>query len=278
VIVIDDGSENAAEVRGVAAAFEPQLGIEVIRQPNAGPAAARNTGTAAARNDFLLFTDDDCAPRPDWIDRHAQVLAGCPYALVGGRRINALPHNPYAAASQMIIDVVYAHFNRDALRATFFPSDNLALPRRQLIEIGGFDSSFRWSEDRDLCDRWSARGWPLIRADDAIVTHAHTMGLGGFLGQHFGYGRGAWRFHRTRAARRGGRVDVEGRFYLECFREPFRVHSLRRAIPLAVLLGAWQLSNAAGFFFEALRSQVERGQESVSATHTFRKESAGADG
>ncbi len=255
VILIDDGSHSILDVPTVASAFEVQLDIKLIRQSNVGPAAARNAGTSAARHEFLAFTDDDCAPRADWLENLAKVLNRCPDALVGGQRINALPHNPYAVASQTIIDVVFAHFNRDAERATFFPSDNLAMRRQRLVEIGGFNSSFRWSEDRDLCDRWSARGWPLIRVDGAIVEHAHTMGLGGFVGQHFGYGRGAWRFHQTRARRGRGQFEVEGSFYLECFREPFRVYPKHRAIPLAVLLGIWQLANAAGFLYEAITWQ-----------------------
>lgn len=279
VIVVDDGSENASDVFGVANAFSDQLKVKVIRQPNAGPAAARNTGSSAARNEFLAFTDDDCTPRCDWLEKLAEVLSRRPDALVGGRRRNALPHNRYAVASQTIIDVVFAHFNRDAERATFFPSDNMALPRQRLLEIGGFSSSFRWSEDRDLCDRWSARGWPLIRADDAIVDHAHDMGLAGFFSQHFGYGRGAWRFHQTRARRGARRLEVEGSFYLKCFREPFRTHPRRRAIPLAVLLGIWQLANAAGFFYEALlQARARRDDKLLTLTKALTTETAGGDG
>ena len=34
-------------------------------QDHSGPAAARNTGARLARGDVLLFTDDDCCPRPN---------------------------------------------------------------------------------------------------------------------------------------------------------------------------------------------------------------------
>ena len=39
----------------------------VLRQPNLGPAAARNAGVAAAAGDAIAFTDADCLPEPDWL-------------------------------------------------------------------------------------------------------------------------------------------------------------------------------------------------------------------
>ena len=162
IIVVDDGGD--ADLAPVVDRVRNRLEIRLLRQANAGPAAARNTGAAAARNTYLAFTDDDCAPHPDWLEQLGAVLARAPHALVGGLCINALRRNAYASASQMILDVVHAHFNRDHEHATFFPSDNLAASRESFLEIGGFDRRFRWSEDRDLCDRWCARGWPMIVA------------------------------------------------------------------------------------------------------------------
>lgn len=247
IIVVDDGGD--CELDSVVRRFPP---VRLIRQQNAGPAAARNAGAAAAKNQWLAFIDDDCTARPNWLSVVSATLKQHPDALVGGRSRNALVDNLYAAASQTIIDTVHAHFNRDRLRATFFPSDNMAVSRERFLEIGGFDPAFRWSEDRELCDRWSARGWPLVSTTEAIVDHAHEMGLAGFIQQHFGYGRGAWRFHRARADRGTGQLKPEGSFYFKCFRAPFDAQPAHRAIALAMLMGVWQIANTSGFIFEAL--------------------------
>lgn len=255
VIVVDDGSAASADPANVVRQFHAdRLDLRLLRQPNAGPAAARNKGVAAARCECVAFTDDDCEPHPDWLLRLGEALRREPDALVGGQCRNALPSRLCATASHTIIEVVHAHFNRDPARAFFFPSDNMAASRQRLMEIGGFDPAFRWSEDRDLCDRWSARGWPLVIALDALVDHAHVMGLGGFVRQHFGYGRGAWRFHRARARRRSGRLEVAGGFYAKCFAAPWSQPRWHRAAALTMLMGVWQLANTAGFAFEALRS------------------------
>src|SRR5687767_4493713 len=51
VIVVDDGSPLV--VQGLP------RGTRIIRQENAGPAAARNTGIAESRGDYLVFLDAD---------------------------------------------------------------------------------------------------------------------------------------------------------------------------------------------------------------------------
>lgn len=253
VIVVDDGGTSTPATEQVVSRFRSMLDVRVLRQANAGPASARNTGAAAARHRFLAFTDDDCAPRPGWLRTLAALLIADGDVLVGGQCMNALPRNPYATASQTILDVVNAHFNADPRHAVFFPSNNMAMARDRFLEVGGFDPSFRCSEDRDLCDRWSARGWRLALCPQAVVDHSHAMGMVGFCRQHFGYGRGAWRFHRSRERRGTGRLEVAGNFYVKCFAEPFRTQPPHRAIPVAVLLGVWQVANLAGFAFEAAR-------------------------
>jgi GT2 family glycosyltransferase len=164
--------------------------------------------------------------------------------------------------------VLNAHFNHDHQNSTFFPSSNIAMLRQNYLELGGFDPGFRFSEDRDLCERWSARGWRLVFAPRAIVYHTRDMGLKGFCKQHFGYGRGAWRFHQARRQRRGARLEVEGSFYLKCFREPFLSEPLHRAMPLAALMGVWQLANTAGFAYEAIMSSRDRRRRGEAASKT----------
>lgn len=57
VILVDDGSppDEAATIGEIASAS----GARLIRQPNGGPAAARNAGWAAARGDYVAFLDSD---------------------------------------------------------------------------------------------------------------------------------------------------------------------------------------------------------------------------
>ncbi|HEX8161609.1 MAG TPA: glycosyltransferase [Pyrinomonadaceae bacterium] len=251
VVVVDDGS--APPVGDCVAPFRARLDLKVYAQANAGPAAARNRGAAHARGRFLAFTDDDCLPDARWLAALAARLDASPDALVGGRTVNALASNAYSATSQLIIDVVYGHYNADGGGARFFASNNFAARRGPFREAGGFDESFRCSEDRDFCDRWLARGRRLVYAPEALVRHAHALGARSLWRQHFGYGRGAYRFHRKREAHGADRFQPEPAFYSKLLRAALAQPRPSQSIKMTALLAWAQAANAAGFFYERLR-------------------------
>ena len=263
VIVVDDGS--AAAPAQLLGEFREQLDVRLLTQANAGPAAARNRGAAEARGQFLAFTDDDCAPEPRWLRALAAQFGETPDRLVGGRTLNALRANPYSETSQLIIEVVYGHYNSDPDGPRFFASNNLAAPAELFRAMNGFDETFNTSEDRELCDRWLARGLRLAYAPEAVVRHAHALTLGTLWRQHFGYGRGARRFHRARASRGADPFRPEGGFYLKLLRASLsRARGVSALAPPALLLWA-QLANAAGFFCEPLKADGTAGPRNRAA-------------
>jgi GT2 family glycosyltransferase len=189
-------------------------------------------------------------PAPDWLRELARAFAHSPRALVGGHTVNALSDNLYATASQAIVQAAHESFLAGHSRLQFFASNNLALPADLYWTVGGFDPAFRTSEDRDLCDRCARAGFALVHAPAAVIYHRHTLTLAGFWRQQFGYGRGAYRFHRARVKRGAGPFRPEISFYLNVLRYPFAGGGHRRRISLAMLFVLWQIANAAGFLWE----------------------------
>jgi GT2 family glycosyltransferase len=253
VIVVDDASETPLD--DALARVPPELQVTLIRQAQAGPAAARNAGARCARGELLAFTDDDCAPAPDWLAAFEARLHAAPKAALGGRTINALSANPYSIASQMLISYLYAYYNADPDRAHFFASNNFAVAREPFLAIGGFDASFpRAAEDRDFCDRWIFQGRALTYVPDAVVYHAHLLTFGSFLRQHWYYGRSAYHFHELRAQRHHARLRMEPPpFYFDLVRYPYRKLRLPRAAQVAGLMVLTQVANVAGFAYERMR-------------------------
>lgn len=262
-VVVDDGSPE--QLTGLAGSFVGRLDLRLIRQANAGPAAARNRGVAEARGQFVAFTDDDCRPEPAWLETLLAAAREKPGALVGGTTWNGLPDELFASTSQLIVDLVYEHFNADHEYGYFFVSNNVLCSRERFIELGGFDATFprAGAEDRDFCDRWRVAGWPLVWRPAARVEHRHSQTLGKFVDLHFRYGRGAYLYQAMRRARDSGTMREDLGFHANV---PKR---LRRRLaagsgPLwwgAVVasLAVWQLANAAGFVTEALRGGRKKG-------------------
>lgn len=257
MIVVDDG--GTAPLDEVVVRFHGVLTLRLVRQDNAGPAAARNTGASEAKGEFLAFTDDDCSPAPTWLQALAAQFAASPDCAVGGRTLNALTHNPYSSTSQHLISYLLSYYNAVPHAARFFPSNNLAFPARAFRAVGGFDVTYprAAAEDRELCDRWLHLGYRMIYAAEAVVYHAHDLTFRTFLGQHFRYGRGAFCFHRVRARRGQHRVKVEPlAFYLNMLRYPFVEAKGVNALILMLLLVVTQVANVAGVFWERARERV----------------------
>ena len=256
ILVVDDGGDQS--LAKTFAPFQNALQISLLQQKRAGPAAARNLGAARANGTFLAFTDDDCTSASDWLRTLETKLNALPGCAVGGRTLNALTDNIFSTASELLMHYLYTYYNRDAERARFIASNNFAVGRAAFLEIGGFDATFPLAaaEDRDFCDRWLAHGNPLQFAPAAKVYHAHALTLRSFFLQHWGYGRGAWYFHRARARRGQGRIRFEqSRFYRDLVLYPF-AQKLERAPLLALLLALTQIANMGGFFWERVRGQI----------------------
>lgn len=250
VVVVDDGGATDLAPLLPRAPAGPR--VRLLRQAHGGPGRARNAGAAAAEGQVLVFTDDDCAPDAGWLRALVAALGGDPAAAAGGRTINGLASDRFAAASQHIQDLVYAHYNADPAAARFLASNNLAMPHAAFEAVGGFDGE-RFplaAEDRDLCDRWRASGRRLVFAPDAVVWHFHAMSLRGFCRQHLGYGRGAARFHAARHERGTGRMRDQLTFHAD--RRVWRAALADRSPARAALLALWQACNAAGYAAERL--------------------------
>lgn len=256
VLVVDDGGPTPVD--DVVTGFRPQVSLTLIRQVNAGPSAARNTGAEQAKGEYLAFTDDDCLVDPGWLAALAAVWAESPDCMVGGLTLSGA-EGVCSKTSQLIQDVVYRHYNADPARARFVASNNMALPARGFRAVDGFDPSFRAAEDRDLCDRWLHRGNRIVYTPGALVHHVRPMNVTAFCRQHFHYGLGAEHFSRRRAERRSGRFLTEARFHLDVRNWLwYPLTSVPRSqIPwVTLLLGLWQASNFAGFAWATLRHRV----------------------
>jgi glycosyltransferase involved in cell wall biosynthesis len=257
VIVVDDGSEPplTLDPKRWAAKFD----LKLIRHPNTGPAGARNRGVAEARGEFLAFTDDDCLPAPTWLEKLVNALRRNPEALVGGSTFNGLKNDLFAETSQLIVEMVYEHFNRDPANAYFFASNNMACLKNCFSKLGGFDVAFPWAgaEDREFCDRWRIQKWPLFWEQTARIEHRHAQSLSRFLRLYWRYGQGAFLYHAKRNKRASGTMADDLGFHRNLPKvvlAKISSYPFAKRPQLLVALMLWQIANAMGFFYEMARS------------------------
>ena len=256
VIVADDGGGvDPEDARRHLAATD--VALRVLPTGGTGPAAARNAGADAARAALVAFTDDDCEPQPGWARALLASHRNASGAMIGGRTVNALATNPYSRAAQAIGEAALAHHNQGPGGPRFFPSLNIAVPATRFAALGGFDEAVTLAggEDRDLCERWRERGWPLVAAPAAVVRHSHPLDLRGFWRQQAAYGAGAYHHRRARAARTGER-RLEPARTSGVFSRAARGAIRDRDAGRLALLAVWQLANLRGFAGAALRGRT----------------------
>jgi GT2 family glycosyltransferase len=161
--------------------------------------------------------------------------------------MNGMPEDSFAAASQLVLDAAHEHFSTGG-ELRFAASCNLAVVAADIRALGGFDRSFRYAEDRDLCARWLASGRRLTWAPGAEVKHFRAMNLRSFVRQHSAYGRGAYAVHK-RTSDSGLLPTPQPGFLLTLARRVSRAPG--RRVRLAALCMLSQAANAAGFALEA---------------------------
>lgn len=262
VIVVDDGSSQPME--NIVHEFGQEINLKIIRQKNAGPASARNTGANHAQGQYLVFTDDDCTPAADWLKTLFVRFQQTPDCMIGGHVVNALINNFYSKASQLLVDYIYFYYNQKSSQPSFFASNNIALPTKSFLETGGFDTTFPLAagEDREFCDRWLSKNNQMVYAPEVKVYHHHELTLTKFWRQHFNYGCGAFYFHQIRANRKSTEIKVEPlSFYWQLLtyplqqkitdRSPFT--NLITSLYICVLMLISQIANIYGFFWQKLQ-------------------------
>jgi GT2 family glycosyltransferase len=260
VIVVDDGSPEPPCYDTECLLAE--RGWRLLKQANSGPSSARNLGAQNALGKFIAFTDDDCLPEANWLEELLKVVTEWPTALAGGTTVNGLKDDFFASTSQMIVDMVYEHFNSDLCNSYFLASNNIICSRLSFLEIGGFDGSFKraGAEDRDFCDRWRMANLPIVWHPKARIEHRHAQTFFKFLDLYVRYGRGAYRYQAMRKQRGSGTLLAYMSFHRSLPRRIWlnlkKQNNLLCGCATFAALIAWQIANAAGFIFEALATSL----------------------
>jgi glycosyltransferase involved in cell wall biosynthesis len=191
VVIVDNGSgDDTSDVLAELAARTP-IDLRPLRiEDNHGPAPARNLGWQRSRGEYVAFTDDDCVPRPDWLE---QALATCRAT----PELGVLQGATLRPAGAVIAGpgTVFRHTIEPS---PYFEGCNLVFPRAVLDRTGGFDESYHFGGED------TAAGWSAIELGEWVFDETAVV-------EH-DVGERPLKWHLMMAWREGNLVDVAGRY------------------------------------------------------------------
>ena len=160
IVVVDDGSTDP-QAEAALAALPAE--VEVIRQANAGQAAARNAGARATTEPLLLFLDADDRLPADAIGDLRRALASDPSAAYAYGRMR------YFGAWSGVVE--FPPF--DPFRLLYRSIVGwLGLMRREAFEqVGGFDEQQAGFEDWDLMLACLEHDWGAVGVDSVVLEY-----------------------------------------------------------------------------------------------------------
>ncbi|MEV0598876.1 mycofactocin biosynthesis glycosyltransferase MftF [Streptomyces sp. NPDC050315] len=181
-VVVDDGSQV------------PLPEATVRHAHPRGPAAARNTGWAAADTPLIAFLDADVEPDPDWLGPLLRHFAD-PDVLAVAPRVRSAPGRTvlqrYETARSSLDLGPAAAPVRPGSRVGYVPSAALIVRASALRALGGFDERMRFGEDVDLVWRLAATGGQVRYEPTATVRHTPRARWRDWAKQRFDYGTSA---------------------------------------------------------------------------------------
>ena len=153
-----DGSTDgtAAALR----AIDPPFPLIVVEQANGGASDARNRGAALARNDLILFLDDDMICDPDLIEEHGRLHRDGADAVIGDTPIS--PDSPIGFLAEGVGRWTGSRRVQKPLSPFDIFTGQLSVRRSVFEQLGGFDTAFTTAtafgnEDSDFGARLLAR-------------------------------------------------------------------------------------------------------------------------
>ncbi len=189
IVVVDDGSTDGTGEWLESRSFE--VPAQVLRQPNSGPAEARNRGVRHADGGRVAFLGDDTVPSRGWLASHDRASRDQPdrdrLAVLGYTdwhpRVRVRPFQRYI--NEYGLQFGYALIDEpEDVPFNFFYTSNVSLPRELLLAepfAGGFPYA-AW-EDIELSYRLTRPeiGMRMIYACDAVTAHDHPTSLERFI-------------------------------------------------------------------------------------------------
>lgn len=167
LIVVDDGSPGDA-IERICAEFSE---VRYIRQPNAGPSAARNHGVREARGELIAFLDDDDLWLPDKLEKQVALYE----SIASKDQVGLIYTGQFLFDGETVfgakVDTANGMIYPYLLFGQFIGScSSVLIPRTVFDEVGYFDERLICTQDFEFFLR-IARQKMIYSIDEPLIKY-----------------------------------------------------------------------------------------------------------
>jgi len=228
IIIVNDGSTDG--LLSVLNEFEVKV---ISNTKNVGLAESRNIGLRAAKSEIVAFTDDDCIPNSDWLEKilfhfnqEGDSMLGLSGKVTTAEK-KSLAQNYIDATSPLtalplslsnstnFFYRLWIYLKRQFVssnevlqhgeRISSVVGASMAFRKNDLIALNGFDENFTFgSEEEELCYRFfkvNAQVKDLKYFSDVVLRHKFDPEISKLIRKNYMYGIGNARLRRKYSER-----------------------------------------------------------------------------
>lgn len=162
-VIVVNNSRNDIDIQA------PEIELKILQELTPGSYAARNRGLEIAKGEFIAFTDSDCIPDKEWLEKGLKSLMSCSVDRVSGN-IMVFPRCPRMTAVECY-EAIFAFNQNDYVKRGSAVTANLFVRRRVFETIGLFNSSLFSGGDNEWNFRATQAGFGIRYDETAIVHH-----------------------------------------------------------------------------------------------------------
>ena len=149
VLVVDNGSSEPVD--WIVRRFHRAT---LVSEPRRGQFTARNTGVARSKGTILAFTDADCLPLLDWLEKGVQALLGTPSCAQVGGSVDVFPRHRRRRTAVKCYELIQAFPQKQYLELGRYAVTANMFTFRDVYEmVGPFDEQMFSGGD----DEWGRR-------------------------------------------------------------------------------------------------------------------------
>ena len=164
--------------------------IKLLSEKKQGSYAARNRGVAESKGSIIAFTDSDCIPVPEWLDRISASLDSPSVGIIQGSRFYTTESRGLLLLEAYESERAFYTFSGKLKGLYYGYTNNMAVRRDVFDRCGPFLEVMRGADSIFVNRAIEEYSSEIIRyVPNAAIRHLEITGVRDYLRKRFIYGR-----------------------------------------------------------------------------------------